>query len=166
MKQNLEVYSNIAYLIVGAIGLYLDVWLIGVSLIILGLASAFSHETRIWWPDWLAMWLVFSCIIVESLPLGTSDSIIVSLVLGALLNTLGTILKYTQIKLFGLKMNFILLGIVFLVGVLLLDVRSLDKAICISIFAFAFLVRSVNHSLWHVIGSVGFGYLIWAIWSI
>lgn len=158
-----NVNTNIVYIIVGLIGLFIQPW-IGALCILLGLASGYGHMTRDFTLDWLGMWLLFIGIALLPFTLilpftGAFATVLLSFVLTRLRDEL----KHKP-KLLGLKQHFILLGIIFTMGVFssfyLFNGNWAGVFIYVAIFIFGFWIRQkLSHSWWHVI--TGVGLLFW-----
>ena len=146
-----ETISNWAYVAVGAYGCFVNPW-IGSTIIILGLASGYSHATKNWWPDWLAMWLVFSSILF----MGGVQWLAVPLAF--ILFAFGEASR--DFKVGNLKVSFITLGVLFLLGAIRLYIDSgIIALLYVSIFGLGLAVRNKKphgHIIWHYLTAIGF----------
>ena len=150
---SIETITNLAYIAAGVGGLFVDAW-IGFCVILLGLASMYSHATKIWWPDWAAMWLAFSAILLKDFPP------MYTVGLTALFYAAEQELRKRP-KSFGVGKYYILLGLLFVAGM----IRSIEfigffyAAVYGLTFLIAFIIRQqkdeYSHTIWHVIGGVG-----------
>ena len=155
-----ETISNWAYVAAGIYGLTVDIWL-GSTMIILGLASGYSHATKRWRADWFAMWLVFSSILISNPILAT--------LLATVLYFLGYYeLRYYKKKILGFRLHYIQLGILFLLGAIsLIPKIGIWVIIAYSAtFAIALYIRPqkpIGHTIWHYLTALGFTFLIYTL---
>jgi hypothetical protein len=146
-----ETLSNVAYVAVGIYGLFLNPWL-GSLIILLGIGSGYSHATKIWWPDWFAMWLVFSCILF------IDGYQVFSILTAFILFSFGEATH--DDKAMGIKVQFLTLGALFLLGaVRFYYLAGWPAFLYVGVFAFALSVRNKRphgHTTWHYITAAGF----------
>ena len=150
---SLETISNASFVLVGLL-IFSHEWWLGTATILLGLGSGYSHATKIWWPDWLAMWIAFSAVLF----LGLSP--IYSI-------TLGIVLFYAEQhvrklpRLFTLRPEWVLLGMLFFAGAIkvgfYLGARTAVVYTLMYILAFSWRQGSheEGHSIWHIFAALG-----------
>jgi hypothetical protein len=145
-----ETWSNIAYIILGVVWILTGFILLGIYAILLGLASAYSHHTRDWTPDWAMMYVMFGGIIFQLV--GNP----VELALIAIPLT-----YYLRPHLLD---NFALIGLLAIISFVL----SANTWLVLGIFTIGFIVRQFGeigrfqllHSIWHLITAIGFYYVL------
>jgi hypothetical protein len=143
-----DTWSNIAYVILGAVWLYQGHIGLGALAILLGATSGYSHHTRDWLPDWAGMYAIFTGIILHGFGYPPS------LGFGAFLITFA-FPSY-------LLDRYALIGILWL-GAFLLSPSWLVAGLFVS----ALIIRQIGelkryqalHSAWHFITAIGFYYL-------
>jgi hypothetical protein len=144
-----DAWSNIAYIILGVVWFGNGLYLLGIYAILLGLASAYSHHTRDWMPDWAMMYVMFTGLILY-LTGNPVELAIVSIPLTYYLR------EY-------LLDNFALIGLLALISFVL----SENTWLVLGIFTIGFIVRQIGdkthfqllHSIWHLITAIGFYYV-------
>jgi uncharacterized membrane protein len=145
-----ETWSNIAYIILGVVWIGNGLYLLGIYAVLLGLASAYSHHTRVWMPDWAMMYVMFGGLILHL----TGNP--VELALFAIPLT-----YYLRPYLLD---NFALIGVLAIISFVL----SANTWLVLTIFTIGFIIRQIGdkthfqllHSLWHLITAIGFYYVI------
>jgi hypothetical protein len=144
-----DVWSNIAYVILGVVWFGNGLYLLGIYAILLGLASAYSHQTKDWTPDWAMMYVMFGGIIFQLV--GNP----VELALIAIPLT-----YYLRPHLLD---NFALIGLLALIAFVL----SANTWLVLAIFSIGFIIRQFGeigrfqllHSIWHLITAIGIYYV-------
>ena len=144
-----EAWSNIAYVILGVVWIATGYILLGIYAILLGLASAYSHHTGDWMPDWAMMYVMFTGLILYL----TGEPVASALILIPMT-------YYLRPHLLG---NFALIGLLALISFLL----SENTWLVLAIFTIGFVLRQIGevryyqllHSLWHLITAIGLYYV-------
>jgi hypothetical protein len=144
-----DAWSNIAYIILGVVWFGNGLYLLGIYAILLGLASAYSHHTGDWMPDWAMMYVMFTGLILYL----TGNPVELALVA----------IPLTYYLRPHLLDNFALIGVLAIISFVL----SVNTWLVLGIFTIGFIIRQVGdkthnqllHSLWHLITAIGFYYV-------
>ena len=155
-----ETTSNIAYVLSGIYGLTVDVWL-GSTIILLGLASGYSHATKNWQPDWLAMWLVFSSVLINNPVMATLLAVVLYLFDYV-------VLKKLDIKILGFEMGYIQLGLLFALGAIFLIPKVGVFAVIAYVLTFVVALyirpqKPIGHIIWHYLTALGLIFLLYIL---
>ena len=144
-----DAWSNIAYIILGVVWILTGFVTLGIYAILLGLTSAYSHHTGDWMPDWAAMYVMFTGLILHL----TDNSVELAIVSIPLT-------YYLRPHLLG---NFALIGLLAIISFVL----SVNTWLVLTIFSVGFVLRQIGevryfqlfHSIWHLITAIGLYYV-------
>jgi hypothetical protein len=144
-----ETWSNIAYIILGVVWIHTGLTTLDIYAVLLGLASAYSHHTRDWMPDWAMMYVMFTGLILHLTGIPVLFAIVAI-----------PLTYYLRPHLFN---NFALIGCLALISFVL----SANTWLVLGIFTIGFIIRQVGdkthfqllHSLWHLITAIGIYYV-------
>lgn len=143
--------SNLAYIVAGLFILQSNVT-IGILTIALGVSSWYSHSSRNWLPDWVAMWFLFYALIGY-----WTGWMLPMIILAAI-----TVIFEREIckldYLFKLPPEYIVLGAIYLIGVACSFIfgNVILASISLITFAIAFYIRQKgHHSIWHILTATG-----------
>jgi hypothetical protein len=159
IKSQWEVWSNIPFMLVGAWVLFAHGELWGLGVFFMGLASFYSHVTRQFKIDWIAMYVCFGL-------MGESFFDMWIMEFTATFLTLSFSWYHNDIKAikwkFPLKAHYVAVGVLYiLMAIGSFNVATpLAASISIALFGIGFLVRQkFDHGTWHIILAIAIGIL-------
>jgi hypothetical protein len=163
IKSQWEVWSNIPFMLVGAWVLFAhgEAW--GLGVFFMGLASFYSHITRQFKIDWIAMYVCFGLMGMYFWFQTTMSTVCFSLVVITML--FHDELKAVKWK-FPLKAHYVAVGVLYiLMAIGSFNIATpLAASISIALFGIGFLVRQkFDHGTWHIILAIAIGILLFEI---
>jgi hypothetical protein len=161
IKSQWEVWSNIPFMLVGAWVLFAQHELWGLGVFFMGLASFYSHITRQFKIDWIAMYVCFG---LMGGSFFVKDSLILMMVTNAVF--VGAIVYHDKLKAvkwkFPLKAHYVAVGVLYALMAIgsFYVATPLAASISIALFGIGFLVRQMfDHGTWHIILAIAIGIL-------
>jgi hypothetical protein len=165
IKSQWEVWSNIPFMLVGAWVFFAQHELWGLGVFFMGLASFYSHITRQFKIDWIAMYVCFG--LMGAGFFGIENQVFTGLCLGL---SIGAALVHNDLKAikwkFPLRAHYVAVGVLYiLMAIGSFNVATpLAASISIALFGIGFLVRQkFDHGTWHIILAIAIGILLFEI---